>query len=138
MFQNLLKFMAVLINLLLFWLISSHNPIANANIHLILGRNYTKLTNGTGIASMDINLVSGSYKVTATYENTTVESSIIVTPTILANDIVKFYRNDTHFVAKFTDSNGTALKDNTTVKFNINGVFYKQILLMVLLHYVFG
>ncbi len=65
-------------------------------------------------------------KVTATYENTTVESSIIVNQTILANDIVKFYRNDTHFVAKFTDSNGTALKDNnTTVKFNINGVFYK-------------
>ena len=105
---------------------SSHNPIANANITFnINGRNYTKLTNGTGVASMDINLVSGSYKVTATYENTTVESSIIVTPTILANDIVKFYRNDTHFVAKFTDSNGTALKDNTTVKFNINGVFYK-------------
>lgn len=73
---------------------------------------------------MGIGLVSGFYKITATYDNITVESSILVTPTILANDIVKFYRNDTHFVAKFIDSDGTALKDNTVVKFNINGVFY--------------
>lgn len=73
---------------------------------------------------MGIGLVSGFYKITATYDNITVESSILVTPTILANDIVKFYRNDTHFVAKFIDSDGTALKDNTVVRFNINGVFY--------------
>ena len=54
-------------------------------LHLILMVEIIQnFTNGTGVASMDINLVSGSYKVTATYENTTVESSIIVTPTILA------------------------------------------------------
>ena len=64
---------------------------------------------------MGIGLVSGFYKITATYDNITVESSILVTPTILANDIVKFYRNDTHFVAKFIDSDGTALKDNTVL-----------------------
>ena len=104
---------------------ANHNPIANANITFAInGKNYTKTTDGTGVASMGIGLVSGFYKITATYDNITVESSILVTPTILANDIVKFYRNDTHFVAKFIDSDGTALKDNTVVRFNINGVFY--------------
>ena len=58
-------------------------------------------------------------------KNTNVESSIIVIPTILANYIVKFIVMILILLQKFTDSNGTALKDNTTVKFNINGVFYK-------------
>ena len=46
-----------------------------------------------------------------------------VVSTIVGDNLVKMFQNDTHFFAKFLDSNGNPLA-NTTVRFNINGVFY--------------
>lgn len=52
---------------------ASHNPIANANITFTInGRNYTKTTNETGVASMNINLYPGVFTVSASYNDTTV------------------------------------------------------------------
>ena len=45
--------------------------------------------------------------------------------TILANDVVKFFRNGTQYYAKFLDGCGSPLV-NASVTFNINGVFYKK------------
>ena len=51
--------------------------------------------------------------------------TLTVNTTIIGNDIVKRYQNDTQFYAKFIDSNGDALV-NSDVSFNINGVFYTR------------
>ena len=46
--------------------------------------------------------------------------------TVSGNDIVKYYRNATQYVAKFIDTSGNPLV-NQMVTFNINGVFYNKI-----------
>ena len=45
--------------------------------------------------------------------------------TILGNNIIKYYKNGTQYFATFLDEDGSLLI-NTTVSFNINGVFYTR------------
>lgn len=92
------------------------------------GVNYTKeLVNGK--ASIGINLNPGNYTITTFYHYTdglaTKTNNIEVLSTILANDVVKFFRNGTQYCAKFLDGCGSPLV-NASVTFNINGVFYKK------------
>ena len=92
------------------------------------GVNYTKeLVNGK--ASIGINLNPGNYTITTFYHYTdglaTKTNNIEVLSTILANDVVKFFRNGTQYYAKFLDGCGSPLV-NASVVFNINGVFYKK------------
>ena len=92
------------------------------------GVNYTKeLVNGK--ASIGINLNPGNYTITTFYHYTdglaTKTNNIEVLSTILANDVVKFFRNGTQYCAKFLDGCGSPLV-NANVIFNINGVFYKK------------
>lgn len=92
------------------------------------GVNYTKeLVNGK--ASIGINLNPGNYTITTFYHYTdglaTKTNNIEVLSTILANDVVKFFRNGTQYCAKFLDGCGSPLV-NASVTFNINGVFYKN------------
>ena len=89
------------------------------------GVNYTKeLVNGK--ASIGINLNPGNYTITTFYHYTdglaTKTNNIEVLSTILANDVVKFFRNGTQYCAKFLDGCGSPLV-NASVTFNINGVF---------------
>ncbi|WP_427831781.1 beta strand repeat-containing protein [Methanobrevibacter intestini] len=100
------------------------NPVVGVNVTFTInGKNYTKVTDKYGNASMGIKLVPGFYNVTTTYGNMSVVSNITVMSTIVGDNLVKMFQNDTHFFAKFLDSNGNPLA-NTTVRFNINGVFY--------------
>ena len=46
--------------------------------------------------------------------------------TVIASDFSKMYKNDTQYYATFLDSTGKPLAEGTTVKFNINGVFYTR------------
>lgn len=92
------------------------------------GVNYTKeLVNGK--ASIGINLNPGNYTITTFYHYTdglaTKTNNIEVLSIILANDVVKFFRNGTQYCAKFLDGCGSPLV-NASVTFNINGVFYKK------------
>lgn len=92
------------------------------------GVNYTKeLVNGK--ASIGINLNPGNYTITTFYHYTdglaTKTNNIEVLSTILANDVVKFFRNGTQYCAKFLDGCGSPLV-NASVTFNINGIFYKK------------
>lgn len=106
---------------------ASHNPIANANITFAInGRNYTKTTNETGVASMNINLYPGVFTVSASYNDTTVNSTVIVTSSIIGDNIVKIFQNGTQFFATFYGKDGKPLANNTDVTFNINGVFYTR------------
>ena len=92
------------------------------------GVNYTKeLVKGK--ASIGINLNPGNYTITTFYHYTdglaTKTNNIEVLSTILANDVVKFFRNGTQYCAKFLDGCGSPLV-NASVTFNINGVLYKK------------
>ena len=103
------------------------NPIVNASIvFAVNGVNYTKYTNESGMASMNINLNPGVYRVSAAYNGTAVNSTVTVMSTAVGCDIVKMFRNATQYSALVLDSNGNPLV-NSAVKFNINGVFYTRI-----------
>ena len=108
-------------------LINSQNNDSKV-IFNVNGVNYTKeLVNGK--ASIGINLNPGNYTITTFYHYTdglaTKTNNIEVLSTILANDVVKFFRNGTQYCAKFLDGCGSPLV-NASVTFNINGVLYKK------------
>ena len=109
------------------------NPIANATVYFTInGKVYAKITDENGMASMGIGLVPNEYKVSAVFNGTddydmaTADATVLVKSTILGNDTTLYFLNGTSYVAKFLDSDGNALA-NTTVKFNINGVFYTRV-----------
>ena len=108
------------------------NPIANATVYFTInGVTYVRTTDANGSASIGLNLGSGVYGASVYYNGSDmydkVSKNITVTinPTVLADDLVKMYKNATKFSAKFTDSTGKALV-NSDVRFNINGVFYTR------------
>ena len=105
---------------------SKGNPIAGADVTFnINGKDYIRKTNNEGIASMAINLGAGTYNVAVKYNESSVNVTVTVKSTIMADNLVKMYQNATRFYAKFLDSTGKALA-NSEVKFNINGVFYTK------------
>ena len=107
-------------------------PIVNATIYFsINGVTYAKTTDANGTASIGLNLESGAYPVivayngSASYSKISKNITVTINPSIIADDLVKMYKNDTKFSAKFLGSDGKVLA-NTTVKFNINGVSYTR------------
>ena len=107
-------------------------PIVNDIIYFTInGKTYAKTTDDNGAASIGLNLDSKVYTATVSYNESEVYSKIsknvtvTINPTVISEDLVKMYQNDTKFYVKFTDSTGKALA-NTTVKFNIHGVFYTK------------
>ena len=107
-------------------------PIVNATIYFsINGVNYARTTDANGTASIGLNLESGAYPVivayngSASYSKISKNITVTINPSIIADDLVKMYKNDTKFSAKFLGSDGKVLA-NTTVKFNINGVLYTR------------
>lgn len=93
--------------------------------------NYTRTTNNDGVASIAINLKSGTYNISSFYmgnENYlsfSTANTVKVLPTISGNNIEKYYKNDTQYYAVFLDGRGNYLKDSE-ITFNINGVFYQR------------
>lgn len=108
------------------------NPLANMNVTIsINGRDYIKQTDENGTAFMSLNLDSKNYTVVTTfngtskYFGTSANNTVSILSTLLSKDIVKYYRNGTQFYATVLDFKGNPLA-NTTVMFNINGVFYNK------------
>ena len=101
-------------------------PIANKEVNILLNAIvYTRITDEKGIVSLNIGLNAGEYLVYILVDNIGVNSTVTVKPTIYADDIVKVFRNDTQYYARFVDGNGNPLV-NTVVSFNINGVLYHR------------
>ncbi len=103
------------------------NPLANSEVTFnINGVFYSRKTNESGVARLNINLLAGEYILTAIQENGFMYSNLItVLPSISGSDVVKFYKNGTQYYASFLDASGSPLA-NTSVSFNINGVFYDR------------
>ena len=108
------------------------NPLANMDVTIsINGRDYVKQSDENGTASLGLNLESKNYTVVTTfggnskYFGTRSNNTVSILSTLLSKDIVKYYRNGTQFYATVLDFKGNPLA-NTTVMFNINGVFYNK------------
>lgn len=108
------------------------NPLANMNVTIsINGRDYVKQSDENGTASLGLNLESKNYTVVTTfggtskYFGTSSNNTVSILSTLISKDIVKYYRNGTQFYATVLDFKGNPLA-NTTVMFNINGVFYNK------------
>ena len=106
--------------------IYDEKPISNQTVIFTLnGVDYSRQSNENGISSIAINLNSGKYSITTTYNDKSVNNTINIKSTIYSSDVVKIYRNSTQYYAKFIDNTGAEMK-NTPVSFNINGVYYTR------------
>ena len=86
---------------------------------------YTRQTNASGIAKLNLNLQPGDYIITGEYGGCRVSNNIKVLPVLSASDMSMSYRDGSQFVAKLVDGQGKPLT-NTAITFNINGVFYTR------------
>ena len=103
------------------------NPLANKTVTITINNAiYTRTTDANGIASIALGLNSGTYNVTTTTNNQSVDSFVTILPTIYGKDIVKVFRNATQYYATFLDSNGKTIAEGSAVTFNINGVMYTR------------
>ena len=106
---------------------SEGTPIANKPVSIIInGVTNNRTTNSKGTTSIAINLPSNLYNATITVDNKSINSVILVLPTVNGTDLVKVFRNATQYYATFLDSEGNYLQEGSMVRFNINGVMYDR------------
>ncbi|WP_407420901.1 Ig-like domain repeat protein [Methanobrevibacter sp.] len=86
---------------------------------------YTRTTNASGIAKLNINLEPGKYIITAYYGGCSVANNITVLPVLSASDLTKKYGTPDQFVATLVNGQGQAFVGES-ITFNINGVFYQR------------
>ena len=106
---------------------SDGTSLANVDVSLnINGVLYNRTTNASGFGRLAINLAPGNYVVTYSYDNLAVSNNITVLSTIKANNLVKYYQNDSQFIFEVLNkSDGTPVA-NANVLLNINGVLYNR------------
>ncbi|WP_407420905.1 Ig-like domain repeat protein [Methanobrevibacter sp.] len=86
---------------------------------------YTRTTNASGIAKLNINLEPGKYIITASYGGCNVANNITVLPVLSATDLTKKYGTPDQFVATLVDGQGNPYAGQN-VTFNVHGVFYQR------------
>ncbi|WP_407423206.1 DUF3344 domain-containing protein [Methanobrevibacter sp.] len=103
------------------------NPVgAGENVTFnINGVFYTRTTNASGQAKLNINLEPGNYIITAVYNGCSVANNITVLPVLTAEDLTKKYGTPDQFVATLVDGQGKPYA-NQNVTFNVHGVFYNR------------
>ncbi len=105
------------------------NPQPNINVTFnIHGVFYTRTTNSTGWAQLNINLLQGKYVITA-FNPVTGEkrsNNITVFTLIVASDLTKYFRNESQFIVRVRGPDGNWAKAGEKVTFNIHGVFYTR------------
>ena len=92
----------------------------------INGCEYIRTSNDKGIATMRINLNPGNYTIKTSYNGKTVQNDIEVLPTLIADDLVKYYRNESQFYISLVDGEGNPVSGEY-ITMNINGVFYDRV-----------
>ena len=92
----------------------------------INGGRYTRVSDENGTAKMAINLEPGNYTIKTIYNNASVENTITVLPTLIAENLVKYFRNASQFYISLIDGEGNSIAGKS-ITMNINGVFYNRL-----------
>ena len=106
------------------------NPLKNTDVKFnINGVEYTRKTNASGVAKLNINLNSGTYIITATNPVTNeLRSNMIQVYGLIAEnkDLTKYFKNESQYSIRLFDDQGNPVGAGVTALFNINGVFYNR------------
>ena len=86
---------------------------------------YTRQTNASGQAKLNINLAQGNHTITTTYNGCDVANNIEVLPILYAEDLIKVYGTSDQFRAKLFDAQGNPYAGQS-ITFNMYGVFYNE------------
>ena len=92
----------------------------------INGMFYTRTTNSSGHAKLNINLGPGNYIITAYYNSYAVSNNIRVLSILISEDFYKEYGDGSYFEVIVLDDVGNRYP-NQMVNFNINGIFYNRV-----------
>ena len=107
---------------------STGKALANTNVTFnINGVFYTRTADANGVARLSINLLPGTYIITA-YNPVTGEqtsNTVKVLPVLTATDLSMKYGDGSTFNANLVDGQGKPI-DGVNITFNINGVFYNR------------
>ena len=109
-------------------IIGDDGKVAGAGVNVTFNVNgvfYTRQTNASGIAKLNINLEPGDYIITAECKGCKVSNNIKVLPTLTAKDLVKRFGTPNQFAAKLVDGQGKPYAGQK-ISFNINGVSYER------------
>ena len=103
------------------------NPVgAGENVTFnINGVFYTRQTNESGQAKLNINLAQGNYTITTMYNGCTVGNNIEVLPILYAKDLVMKQGTSDQFRAQLYDGQGNPYPGQN-VTFIIHGIFYQR------------
>ena len=102
------------------------NPLANADVTFnINGVFYTRTSNQTGYANLNLRLEPDRYIVTAEYKTFKYSNFVTILPVLFAEDTVS-YTNESNFSAKLIDGQGNPYPGQI-IDFNINGVKYTNV-----------
>ena len=91
----------------------------------INGGTYNRTSDENGTAKMAINLNPGNYTIKTIFNGTTVENTITILPTLIADNLVKYFRNASQFYISLIDGEGNPVAGQN-ITMNINGVFYNR------------
>ena len=109
-------------------ILNNDSTVVGAGVNVTFNINgvfYTRTTNASGYAKLNINLAPEEYIITAEYNGLRVSNKIKVLPVLSAEDLSMSFKDGSKFEAKLVDGQGNAYA-NQTIKFNINGVFYDR------------
>lgn len=104
------------------------NILVNKSIQFnINGVFYNRTTNESGIAKLNINLHPGDYIITSKNleDGFQISNTITVLPSIISENLVKIYKNDSQFFVRLIDGNRSPLS-NAKLRMNIHGVIYER------------
>ena len=101
--------------------------VVNATVSFeINGVNYTRVSDENGTVKIAINLNPGNYTVKTVYANISVENNIEVLSTLMAENLVKYFRNSSQFFISLIDGEcNPVVGKNITME--INGAFYNRL-----------
>jgi len=109
-------------------ILNDDGSAAGAGVNVTFNINgvfYTRSTNASGHAKLNINLNPGEYIITAEYNGFKVSNNITVLPVLSAKDLSMSFKDGSKFEAKLVDGQGKPYA-NQIITFNIHGVFYDR------------
>ena len=101
--------------------------VANETVTFeVNGGTYNRTSDENGTARIAINLNPGEYTIKTSYNGTAVENKITVLPTLIGENLVKYFRNASQFFIDLIDGEGNPVT-GVNITMNINGVFYNRV-----------